>query len=357
MPGYVPRRNVSAGHTGAWPAPGNSSVFLWADEPWDYDALPRTFDPPKGFVASANNQVPPREWPYFLTADWDGGSDGYRAERITNMIAGETAHSVDSVARAQTDYVSLFARDVGAAVAAAATTTTPGGAWVRAWLSTSWDHSLPVGSWEATLWADVRKRLMVLGAAETGGAVWDNPVFLLNALYSDASGTGSDPACAAAGFASCAAFSGAALDAAAARFGIGAEGTTGDGIAKWGVDVHRAAITHEVLKSSPLACVADRVVAHGGEDFTVNVGSYDFDDDTMTQKHGPSVRHIMDLADPAAIAGGAEAASRWMQPLGQEGDVLSPAYDALLARWATGEYMVMTTVEGEGGGVVSLVPV
>jgi acyl-homoserine lactone acylase PvdQ len=45
-----------------------------------------------------------------------------------------------------------------------------------------------------------------------------------------------------------------------------------------------------------------------------------------------------------------------MQPLGQEGDVLSPAYDALLARWATGAYMPMTTADDAAAGVVTLAP-
>ena len=70
-----------------------------------------------------------------------------------------------------------------------------------------------------------------------------------------------------------------------------------------GEDVHAAAITHQVLGGSLLACLADRAVAHGGEDFTVNVGGYDLDDATQTQTHGPSVRHIMALSDAAAPAG------------------------------------------------------
>jgi penicillin amidase len=359
MPGFVPTRNLAAGHSGAWPAPGNSSAFAWRT-PWPYDALPRTFNPPRGFVASANNQVPPRQWPFFLSSDYDAGSDGYRAERITDLLTAQPQHSPATFARIQTDYVSLFPRDVGRAVAGAAPAT-PGGVWLRTWLAggaAGWDFSLPVGSWQATVWADLRLRLMALGAGEAGGGgFYDNPVFLLAALASDGSAGGTDAACPRAGFASCAAFAGAALDAAAAKFGIGGGGppAAGASIDRWGEAVHAAAVTHQVLGGSPLACLADRAVAHGGEDYTINVGGYDFGDAAKTQTHGPSVRHIMALSD-AANAAAAAPASLWMQPLGQEGDILRPSYDGLLARWAAGTYMVMSAADDASGGLITLSP-
>jgi penicillin amidase len=50
MPGWVPLRNLSVTN-GAWPAPGNSSAFTWLPEsPWDFDALPCTKNPKRGFI-------------------------------------------------------------------------------------------------------------------------------------------------------------------------------------------------------------------------------------------------------------------------------------------------------------------
>ena len=111
MPGFVPRR--APGHSGLFPAPGNGS-FAWqrmhkenkhvkemtskftkSEKPKlppyssiPFDDLPRTLNPRKGFVASANNQVPPPGFAkpgYVLSGDWDS-IDGFRASRITEML-------------------------------------------------------------------------------------------------------------------------------------------------------------------------------------------------------------------------------------------------------------------------------
>jgi hypothetical protein len=63
----------------------------------------------------------------------------------------------------------------------------------------------------------------------------------------------------------------------------------------------------------------------------------------------------MALSD-AANAAAAAPASLWMQPLGQEGDILRPSYDGLLARWAAGTYMVMSAADDASGGLITLSP-
>jgi hypothetical protein len=40
----------------------------------------------QGFIASANNRVTMPGFNYSIARDWDSGSDGYRAKRITQMI-------------------------------------------------------------------------------------------------------------------------------------------------------------------------------------------------------------------------------------------------------------------------------
>jgi penicillin G amidase len=80
MSGAVPQRNPAAGYTGAWPSPGDgNATYMWGPRV-PYDDMPRTYNPPEGFVATANNRVVPPSYPYLLTADWDEGSDGYRAQ-------------------------------------------------------------------------------------------------------------------------------------------------------------------------------------------------------------------------------------------------------------------------------------
>ena len=90
---------------------------------------------------------------------------------------------------------------------------------------------------------------------------------------------------------------------------------------------------NQILHPTPLACLGDRQVEHGGDDSTVNVGHVG-DDDEMTQTLGPSYRHLVDLSAP-------DANSLFLNPLGQSGDMFSFLYDNLLEMWSVGEYMNM----------------
>ena len=337
MPGHIPVRDRSSAATvnnsGAWPVPGDSSAYAWLPQPWAYDSLPRALNPAKGYVATANNPAVPEGWPYFLTADWDCGGEGYRAARISQQLALQGArpegHTVGSTAALQTDSLSLFALALCELLTAARVVpATPGGAALAARLA-AWDKSMALGSTLAPQFADVWARVSVLGAGQGSSgesSVWTDPQFLLAALASEA-----DPACAEAGHASCAAFAASALDASAAHF----ESLQAAALPQWGVDLHLARAEHEVLHGSALGCLGDRSVGHGGDAYTVNVGGFELQDSARTQTHGPSVRHIL-----------AGQGSRWVQPMGQEGDLLSTDYDSLLEMWAQGEYLQM---EWEGG--------
>jgi penicillin G amidase len=79
-PGNIPIRNPD--HTGRLPVPG------WTDEnEWQgyipFDELPHTFNPPVGYVATANNAVVTPDYPYPISYYW---AEGYRAQRIVDMI-------------------------------------------------------------------------------------------------------------------------------------------------------------------------------------------------------------------------------------------------------------------------------
>jgi penicillin amidase len=369
MPGYIPTRNASAGHDGSYPAPGTSSIYDW-QAPLDYDTLPRTLNPPEGFIATANNQVVPPDFTPFITSDWDEGSDGYRAKRITQLIRDKAAASgnkltVDDMAAIQGDTVSLFALDVGAALANVSVSlySTSAGRGLASLLS-SWDGNTAVGTQVSVLWAEVWKGLSGIGAKETNQDFWDNPVFILNALASDA--TAPDVGCTSQGYTSCGAYAAAVLDSVASKYGLATDGSgaiTSSSLSTaplWGTDVHRVLVVHEILHLSPLACVADREIAHGGDGFTVNVGSFSFDSESndegvFTQDHGPSYRQIVHL-DPATL----ESTSRFIHPMGVDGAPFSSGGDGgdgqyanLLAPWAEVKYLPMS-MDGEMDGEVAM---
>jgi len=79
MPGDVPIRKKGDGR---FPVPGWTSDYDWTGY-IPFDQLPYTFNPAEGYIATANNQIPPPGYPYFITADWDYG---YRANRIVNLL-------------------------------------------------------------------------------------------------------------------------------------------------------------------------------------------------------------------------------------------------------------------------------
>jgi penicillin amidase len=79
MPGDVPIRKNGDGR---FPVPGWTDDYEWVGY-IPFEQLPYTFNPAEGYIVTANNQVPPRDYPYLVTADWDYG---FRAQRIVDMI-------------------------------------------------------------------------------------------------------------------------------------------------------------------------------------------------------------------------------------------------------------------------------
>jgi len=287
MTGYTPTRDLSLNHSGAWPAPGDDSSYTWGD-PWPTNSLPRSFKPEKGYVVTANQPAIPSDYPHFISSDWDSDAEGFRALRITDLVLGEEGtqqqssssspppfsqqqqHTAESQSRIQLDYTSLAARELGRIVAARGLPQTPAGSALRDTLR-SWDGSMETGSNTAVYWAHLFTDSLLqlveqgeLGGREGGGVHFDVS-YLLEALEGEVA------ACTAENlpggpFTSCAQFMGAALDAAAAAV---------NEKDRWGAGgIHPASMQHPILHGSVAGCLGDRAVSHGGDHFTVNVGSW-----------------------------------------------------------------------------------
>ncbi len=81
MPGNVPIRKKGDGRL---PVPGWTDEYDWTGY-IPFAELPYVFNPPSGYIVTANNQVPPDDYKYLVTTDWDYG---FRAQRIVDMITG-----------------------------------------------------------------------------------------------------------------------------------------------------------------------------------------------------------------------------------------------------------------------------
>jgi penicillin amidase len=79
MPGWIP---IRAGGDGALPVPGWTDDYEWTGY-IPFEELPRTFNPPQGYVVTANNAVVGEDYPYLISLVYD---HGYRARRIVQMI-------------------------------------------------------------------------------------------------------------------------------------------------------------------------------------------------------------------------------------------------------------------------------
>jgi len=318
-PGRVPVRKP--GHSGKYPVPGTGE--------WDWtgfvpaEALPRAYNPPEGYIVTANNRSTPEGWPYVFTYDW---AQGFRAERIERLIRAKAKLSPEDFARIQGDEVSLMARSFRPVLER----IQPQSDRAREWRSKllAWDGGETAGSLEASVFQAWYAELARLPEAEVGQPYWNEPRYLRRALLEG------DPACEARGT-SCLDFAAQALERALAR--LDALG----GIVPWG-QLHPAVFDHGVMTHQPqLRRFFDREIAHGGDRFTVNMGAYDFA--TFRMNHGPSYRQIVALGHPEQ--------SYWIHPMGQSGNVLSRHYADLLPLWAAVEYLPM----GSGDPVDRLV--
>jgi len=75
-----------------------------------FDQLPNIFDPPSGFLATANSRVTTDKSPYPLTDDWE---DPYRIERIYKSLDGRDQLTPADMLAVQTDIYSEVDQEMG----------------------------------------------------------------------------------------------------------------------------------------------------------------------------------------------------------------------------------------------------
>ena len=79
-PGKIPVRTRG---DGTWPVPGWTGEYSWQST-IPFDELPSVYNPPEGYIVTANNAViDPERYPHMLTKDW---SYGYRSQRILDRL-------------------------------------------------------------------------------------------------------------------------------------------------------------------------------------------------------------------------------------------------------------------------------
>jgi len=88
-PGNLPIR--SEGHAGTLPVPGWTGEYEWQGY-IPFPELPYAFNPPRGYIVTANNAVIDSSYPYPISEQW---AYGYRAQRIVDLIESASPQPID----------------------------------------------------------------------------------------------------------------------------------------------------------------------------------------------------------------------------------------------------------------------
>jgi penicillin amidase len=123
-----------------------------------FESLPNAFDPPSGFLATANSRVTTDNSPNVLTLEW---ADPYRAERIYKMLQGRDQLRPQDMLTAQSDIYSEVDQELAHRFAYAIDHTAGADDRLRkaADLMRSWDGRLSTDSGAASVVTRAREAL------------------------------------------------------------------------------------------------------------------------------------------------------------------------------------------------------
>jgi penicillin amidase len=330
--GAAPIRRVGQG---TLPLPASDPATGW-DGMVPFDDLPWVRDPAIGFVATANNQ-PASDSPW-LGADF---LDGYRVQRISEVVAARDDWTVPDTLRLQMDRTSIPWRELGPHLLPALEGVD--GLERAHHLLAGWDGDMGPGSPAATVFAALVSDLCVIVATERAPRSWRHA---LGAGYTDLvpfnafvvrrvshlAGLLDDPPdwLDAAG----------AIRTAARRTLARIETTAGPdpGDWAWGA-VRPLTIRHPMGLRPPLGRLFDLgPMAHGGDANTINPAPVDPLDPLGNPDFAiASLRFVVEPGDWDR--------ARFVLPAGQSGNPFSPHYADQLPLWQRGDAVVVPMSE------------
>jgi penicillin amidase len=325
--GRVPLRKPDNDLKGLVPAPGWDARYDWAGF-LDAAATPREADPPRGWIATANQRIHATDYPHYLTSEW---ALPYRQQRIEQLIAAKPQHGIASMREMQADVVSLATKRL-LPVLQKARSAHPLAAAAQQQLvdfdgTMAADRAAPL-----IFWAWARQLSQGLFADDIGAAMWERSsrafrdamegaIERNDASWCDDTTTPSAETC------------GQQVDAAFTRALDELQAAHGADVAAWQWGrAHVARSEHRPFsRVKALARWFELRAPVGGDTYTVNVSRVALKPDATTgelylDEHGPSLRAIYDLGDPSQ--------SRFIHSSGQSGFFFSPLYRSFVERWA-----------------------
>ncbi len=164
MPGQVP---IRAKGLGLVPVPGWTGEYEWIGYV-PFEELPQAYNPPAGYIATANNRVVGDDYPYFITLEW---LTGYRARRIVDLLTSKEKLSSDDFALMQMDLYCIPAEEMAPYLAA----LEPDDERSRQAVERikDWDYRLAADSVAATIYETFQYHLLHLAFGEELGELMD----------------------------------------------------------------------------------------------------------------------------------------------------------------------------------------
>jgi penicillin amidase len=328
-PGALP---IRASGDGSVPAEGWSGAYDWQGYV-PFSALPHDYNPARSYIVTANNRVVPPDYPYLIGTSF---AAPYRALRIKELVEARSDHTIATMAALQADVVSAQARELLpylTAISGADERERAALELLRGWDGAIAGDSAAAAVYEAyynalpeAIFADELRATFTDDYGDQGdfyGILMPQILGGSAASWCDDVNTSAAEGCDAA-----------LQKALTAGLEQMAEAQGTPDMARWRWDtVHHAEFPHNPFDEvDALRPFFSRSVPNGGDKFTVNVAP-PLRDDLYAQRHVPSYRHIVDLAD---LDG-----SRFMHTTGQSGNPLSGGYDNLIGPWQRVEYLPM----------------
>ncbi|WP_448337265.1 penicillin acylase family protein [Chloroflexus aurantiacus] len=338
-PGLVPiRRNGD----GSVPVPGWTDEYEWIGYV-PFAELPHIYNPPQGYIVTANNRVVGDDYPYLLGTAW---ATPYRARRIIELIEQKSALTVADMRAMLGDVVSLHARELLPTLRE----VTPNGPREAAALELlrSWDGTMAGDSAAAAIFQGYYHALLEAVFADELGEFFnetyrhrrDFAAMALRRVLLEGRQEWCDNVKTIDTTEDC-----ATILATAFSKGLAAMATAQgeEDLTRWRWDrVHQAVFPHNPFSQvGALRGIFERRVPTGGDSFTVNFAPMRLNEGYL-QYNAPSYRQIIDFADLAE--------SRFIHTTGQSGNVLSNRYSDYLALWQQAGDIPMRfsgAVEGE----------
>jgi penicillin amidase len=352
-PGRVPLRQRAHDLQGLVPAPGWDARYDW-DGFVPAERTPREADPPRGWIASANQRIHGRDYPFYLGSEW---AAPYRQQRIEQLLRSRTQHDLNDMAAMQADELSLATQRLLPWLQRARSDHALAGAARQA--LAGFDGRMKADAAAPLIFhAWARQLTRAVFVDELGGPVVYERVLgtrnfrdaLEGVLERDDAWWCDDKATPNVAE-RCADLADAALtralDELQQRFGAEVSRW------RWG-DAHVARSEHRPFsRFAPLAPLFELRTPTGGDTWTLNVGRVGVKPDAVTgelylNEHAPSLRAIYDLGDPSQ--------SRVMHSSGQSGLPWSRHYRNFTAPWSRVDYLPLWPRAQPALQVMTLLP-